>query len=70
MKKLLLITPILLMGCTTPVTVLENTKTGEVVTCGGGVAGSLAGGLIGYKIQESNDKDCVDGKVKSGYKIR
>ena len=49
---------LLLAACATPTTVLKNSD-GDVVTCGGGTAGSLTGGLIGYTIQEGHDKDCV-----------
>lgn len=57
-----------LAGCATPVTTLSN-KGGDVVTCGGGTAGSLAGGLIGYTIQEGHDKDCVEVYKSKGYKV-
>ena len=67
MRYISLIALIALSACATPVTVLKNAK-GDVATCGGGTAGSLAGGLIGYKIQESNDADCVAGYAKRGFK--
>lgn len=50
---------ILLSACTTPLTVLRNPSTGQVVTCGGNVSSSLAGGMIGYSIQQANDAQCV-----------
>lgn len=59
---------LLLTGCATPVTTLSN-KQGDIVTCGGGTAGSVAGGLIGYTIQEGNDKECVDAYKAKGYRI-
>lgn len=57
-----------LSACTTPKTVLRNPKTGQVATCGGNVTGSLAGGMIGYYIQKSNDADCVADYAKEGFK--
>lgn len=57
---------IMLSACSTPVTMLKN-KQGDVVSCGGGVAGSIAGGLVGYTIQEGHDKDCVDLYRENGY---
>lgn len=68
MKKLVFLL-FLLSGCATPVTTLVN-KHGDVVTCGGGTAGSVTGGLIGYTIQEGHDKDCVDNYKEQGYIIR
>lgn len=62
MRKLLLISTAMalgLAGCATPVTYLKNPKTGEVVSCGGGVAGSWAGGLAGYSIERNHDNQCV-----------
>lgn len=66
MRKYILL--LFLAGCTTPTTVLSN-KHGDIATCGGGTAGSIAGGLIGYTIQEGHDKDCVDEYKAKGYKI-
>lgn len=59
---------LVLTGCATPLTTLSN-KNGDAVTCGGGTAGSLTGGLIGYTIQEGHDKECVDRYKSQGYKI-
>jgi len=68
-KTTLLISLLCLTACATPTTVLKNDKTGEVVTCGGGTAGSIAGGMVGYSIQKSNDKECVEEYKSKGYKI-
>jgi hypothetical protein len=59
-----------LAACATPTTFLKNEKTGETVACGGGTAGSVAGGLIGYHIQKSNDKDCVNEYKSKGFTIQ
>lgn len=65
MKRSLILL-LVLSGCATPVTMLKNAD-GDVVSCGGGVAGSLTGGLIGYTIQEGHDKDCTDLYRAQGY---
>jgi hypothetical protein len=59
---------LLLAGCTTPTYTLENPKTGQVVTCGGNVSSSLAGGAIGYHIQKTNDQKCVNTYLNEGFK--
>ncbi len=59
---------LLLCACATPQTILHNKK-GDVVTCGGGTAGSIAGGMVGYSIQKDNDKECIEGYKKRGYSI-
>jgi hypothetical protein len=48
-----------LAGCATPVTMLRNDATGQVVRCGGGTTGSVLGGAVGYAIERSNDEECV-----------
>lgn len=63
-----LIPILLLTACTTPQTVLTNHSTGQVVTCGGTATGSLVGGLIGYEIQKSNERDCVKMFQANGFK--
>lgn len=68
MCRLLVLFLLALSACATPVTALSN-KQGNLVTCGGGTAGSVAGGLIGYSIQEGHDKECVDQYKAKGYKI-
>lgn len=58
---------LVLSSCSTPLTTMK--KGNSVVTCGGGSAGAIAGGFIGYKIQESNDADCVKDYASKGYQI-
>lgn len=58
----------LLAGCATPVTMLKHPSTGEVAQCGGGRAGSAAGGLIGYNIQKGSDDRCVADHEARGFK--
>tara|TARA_B100001778_G_C18201805_1_gene456047 strand:+ start:190 stop:423 length:234 start_codon:yes stop_codon:yes gene_type:complete len=58
-----------LSACTTPKTVLKNKETGQVAICGGNVTGSLIGGVIGYHIQKSNDKNCAVDYHKLGYEV-
>lgn len=60
---------LLLAGCTTPVTVLKNNRTGAVVTCGGETSGSLAGGAIGYNMQKSKADKCVGVYKAKGYHV-
>jgi len=69
MKKLLpvILASFFLAACATPVTTMQ--KGNSVVTCGGGTAGSLTGGLVGYTIQEGHDQDCVKAYATQGYKI-
>lgn len=66
MKKLVFAV-LILSACSTPITTMQ--KGNSVVNCGGGTAGSITGGLIGYNIQEGNDHDCVVGYAHQGYKI-
>jgi hypothetical protein len=58
---------IVLSGCTTPTTFLKNPKTGQVVTCGGGIAGSMLGGVAGYHIEESSDRKCEANYMTEGF---
>lgn len=51
---------IALAGCETPTTTLRHPTTGQVATCGGNVSSSMAGGMIGYGIQQSSDQRCVE----------
>lgn len=67
MKRYLLLL-ILLSACATPTTIMRSSS-GNEVTCGGGTAGSIAGGLVGYTIQEGHDQDCVKHYAQKGYKI-
>jgi len=48
-----------LAGCATPTVMLKNKTTGQIARCGGGAAGSMAGGLIGYKIEKAHDENCI-----------
>jgi hypothetical protein len=54
-------------GCATPITNLKNPTTGEVVKCGGGYAGSAAGGLVGYAIEMNGDDQCVAKYKSAGF---
>ncbi|MFO1243482.1 MAG: hypothetical protein U1E36_09875 [Rickettsiales bacterium] len=60
---------LLLCACATPETVLQNKATGETITCGGGTAGSIAGGMVGYSIQKDNDKKCIEEHKAKGFVI-
>ena len=56
-----------LAACTTPSTMLRNPQTGQVVSCGGNTSSSLAGGLIGYSIQQGSDQKCVQDYAAQGF---
>ncbi len=58
----------MLAGCATPTVMLKNEKTGQIARCGGGTTGSMAGGLIGYNIEKSNDEQCVRDYEAQGFK--
>lgn len=58
---------LLAAGCTTPTTTLRNPATGQVVTCGGNTASSVAGGAIGYSIQRGADGRCVENYGRQGF---
>jgi lambda repressor-like predicted transcriptional regulator len=45
----------------------ERTKN-QVARCGGGTAGSVAGGLIGYSIEKDSDANCVRDFEAKGFK--
>ena len=57
-----------LAGCATPVVMLKNDQTGQLARCGGGMAGSVAGGLIGYSIEKNNDEKCVRDYEAHGFR--
>jgi Short C-terminal domain len=57
-----------LASCTTPAVFLKNETDGQIARCGGGTTGSMAGGLIGYNIEKSNDEECVRDFEAKGYK--
>ena len=71
MKKYLFVTAatLAIVGCTTPMTTLKNSKTGQIATCGGSANGSFVGGAIGYHMQKGNDEDCVHAYQKQGFKV-
>ena len=69
MKKIVLIAALMLTGCATPMTMLKNPKTGQVVKCGGSTTGSMVGGVIGYQIQKKNDLDCAYDYQKMGFEV-
>ena len=56
-----------LAACAVPSTMLKNSKTGQVVTCGGGRSGSMAGGMIGYDIQKRDADKCVSRYKRQGF---
>ncbi len=62
-----LLAALLAAGCTTPATTLRNPATGQVLTCGGNTASSVAGGAIGYSIQRSADDRCVENATRQGF---
>jgi len=69
MRKVTFVFIFFMCGCTTPSTVLKNNETGQIAQCGGNVSGSLAGGVIGYNIQKSNDEKCVQNYKEQGFNI-
>lgn len=64
MKKIIILTVLMLQACTTPETVLRNDKTGQVSRCGGNVA--YAGVL--YPFMVAADKKCVADYKEQGFK--
>lgn len=66
--KAALVLALMLTGCATPVTMLRNDATGQVARCGGGTAGSVAGGMIGHAIEKSSDEQCVRDFEARGFK--
>lgn len=60
---------LLLAGCTTPRTMMQNPKTGDTAACGGNTSSSLQGGAIGYHIQKQRDAECVADLEARGYKV-
>jgi hypothetical protein len=57
-----------LSGCATEIVMLKNPHTGQVARCGGERGGSIAGGMIGYSLQESDKDDCVRDYQAQGFK--
>jgi hypothetical protein len=66
---LTLLATLTLTACATPTTTLKHPKTGQVAVCGGGMGGSLAGGMIGHSIQKNNDEKCVGTYKAQGFKV-
>ena len=67
-RVFLLFPAVFVLGaCTTPTTTYKNLETGQIETCGGNVSSSLAGGVIGYHIQKSNDNKCRETMEKNGF---
>lgn len=66
MRKVIITGCLLLAGCATPQTVLQNDK-GYSVVCGGSSTGSVLGGMIGYSIQKTQDNRCVKDAMSAGY---
>lgn len=58
----------LLASCATPQTVLKSDN-GQVAVCGGNRSSAIAGGIIGYHIQKSEDANCVETHKAAGFKI-
>lgn len=54
------VTAFALAACETPTTTLRHPTTGQIATCGGNISSSMAGGMIGYGMQQSSDQRCVD----------
>lgn len=67
MRSALILAALFLSSCATPVFILKNPATGQVATCGGGVMGSLLGGMAGYTIEESVDGHCAARYMAAGY---
>lgn len=65
---LLLVLVSTLSACATPVVMLQNKATGQVVRCGGGKTGSMALGLVGYNIEKDNDEQCARDYEARGFK--
>ena len=71
MGKMFFLMPLVMLvcGCATPVTMLENPKNGAVVRCGGDRSGAMAGGLIGYSLQSDDAAQCVQDYSMHGYRV-
>lgn len=68
MRATIVAITLMITGCSTPVTMLKNDRTGQIARCGGGTAGSVAGGLIGYSIEKDGDAKCVADYEAQGFK--
>jgi hypothetical protein len=67
MRTIAILTLLIMTGCTTPMTILKNEKTGQIATCGGSATGSMVGGIIGY--QKKNDGSCIQAHRAQGFRI-
>lgn len=61
------IAALLVSACATPVTMLRNDQ-GQIARCGGGTGGSMAGGVVGYSIEQNSDAQCVADFEARGFK--
>jgi len=69
-KRSILVLPLLaLCACATPVTMLRSPQNGSIVRCGGDSSGSVAGGVIGYKLQSNDAAKCVKDYSALGYQV-
>jgi hypothetical protein len=68
MRRFAALALLMLFGCATPTVMLKNEQTGQIARCGGDTSGSMAGGLIGYNMQKSNDENCVHSYEALGFK--
>jgi hypothetical protein len=55
-------------GCATPLVVLKNKTTGQVVRCGDERSGSEMGGMIGYSLQKDDADKCIRDFEAQGFK--
>lgn len=71
MGKMFFLMPLVMLvsGCATPVTMLENPTIGPVARCGGDRSGAIAGGLIGYSLQSEDAARCVQDYSMQGYRV-
>ena len=69
MRFSVLIVLAILTACTTPKYILKNEKTGQVVICGGNMSSSVAGGILGYQLQKSNDAECTNDYLKQDFTL-
>lgn len=63
---------IMMSACTTPTTVMQNPKTGEVVSCGGEIGSDYvyAVGPVGsYLVERHKNSKCVQSYAHDGYII-
>lgn len=68
MKYGLVLFSFMLVACSTPITILKNEKTGQIVRCGGERSGSIAGGMIGYSLQKEDAEKCVQDYQSQDFK--